>query len=227
MSFTEWEAKEKGKQRCSVSVKEEEQQGEISEQRREHSETKAECQQSNDDNDLQKSLSKLGKLHEAAKMEQYSNINAQRTHSTRVSITEPSHSHCTSQTDKTSLSSVLCAAQFNNNYITYSPQSTQPHQLPKVFTEKSSEWFSLLPRSPCDDFSVVSNTSCPAFFPSSQLIRTKPSSFRFPNTLRKDTKSGIDMLHSAVSQVSQYFNGVSFRFVFLSFSQKKIFFLLL
>ncbi|KAM4731279.1 LOW QUALITY PROTEIN: bromodomain adjacent to zinc finger domain protein 2B-like [Anableps anableps] len=201
----DWEEVEKqgGRQRGSVGQKEE-QQEEISEQRTEYVKTKAEHQQNNDDSLLQKSLSKLSKLTEAATMAQDSNINAEKTRPTQVSITGSYHSCCTPQRDKTSVSPVLNAAQLNNNCMTCSPQSILPYDhLSKVLTEKSSEWFSLLPRSPCDGSSVVSNTNCPAYFSSSQLVRTKPSSFLFPNTPRKNTKAGINSLHSTVSQEAE------------------------
>ncbi|XP_027877716.1 bromodomain adjacent to zinc finger domain protein 2B-like isoform X3 [Xiphophorus couchianus] len=195
--------KDGGRQKASVRVKEE-QQKKISQQRTENVKTKAECQQNNDDNFLQKSFSKLSKLFEAAKMDQNSNIDAENTHHSQVSITEPYHSYCTLETDKTSASSTLSAVQLNNNCMTRSPQSILPDNQPSaVLTEKSSEWFSLLPRAPCDGSSVVSNISCPAFVSSSQLVRTESSSSLLPNTPKKNTKAGINTLHSADSQEAE------------------------
>ncbi|XP_043988054.1 bromodomain adjacent to zinc finger domain protein 2B isoform X2 [Gambusia affinis] len=195
--------KDGGRQKASVRVKEE-QQEKISQPRTESVKIQAECQQNNDDDLLQKSFSKLGKLFEAVKMDQNSNIDAENTHPSEVSITEPYHSDCTLETDKTSASSTLSAVQLNNNCMTRSPQSILPdNQLSAVLTEKSSEWFSLLPRAPCDGSSLVSNISCPAFVSSSRLVRTESSSSLLPNTPRKKNKAGINRLHSADSQEAE------------------------
>ncbi|XP_008402228.1 bromodomain adjacent to zinc finger domain protein 2B isoform X2 [Poecilia reticulata] len=195
--------KDGGRQKASVRVKEE-QQEKISQQRTENVKTKAERQQNDDDSLLQKSFSKLSKLFEAAKIGQNSNVDAEDTHPSQVSITEPCHSCCTPETDKTSAPSALSAAQLNNNCMTCSPQSILPdNQLSAVLTEKSSEWFSLLPRTPCDGSSVVSNISCPAFISSSQLVRTESSSSLLTNTPRKNTKAGINRLHAADSQEAE------------------------
>ncbi|KAM4560828.1 bromodomain adjacent to zinc finger domain protein 2B [Fundulus diaphanus] len=193
--------KEERKQGPYVRVKEERQE-EISEQT-ETAKTKAECQQNKDDILLQKSLSKLSEVLEAAKMDQDSNFNAERTHPIEVCITEPHPSCRTPQTNKTSASSVLIAARLNNTMTCRAQSSLPDDRLSKVLTVNSSEWFSLLPRSPCDGSSVVSNTSCPVFLSSSQLVRTKPSTFPVPNTSKKNPKSGISRLQSAVSQEAE------------------------
>ncbi|XP_047227379.1 bromodomain adjacent to zinc finger domain protein 2B isoform X4 [Girardinichthys multiradiatus] len=198
-----WEEfeKEGGRQRASVCVKEE-QQEEISEPRTENIKTKAGCQQNNDGVLLQKSLSKLSEVLEAATMDRDSNINLQKIHPTEGSVTEPYQSYFTPQTDKTSVSSVLSAAQLENNCLTCSPPSILPYDQPSsILGEKNNEWFSLLPRSPCDGSYVVSNTSRPAFCSSSQLVRTKPSLFLFSNTPKKNTKAGNNRLQSAVSEL--------------------------
>uniref|UniRef100_A0A096M282 Bromodomain adjacent to zinc finger domain 2B n=1 Tax=Poecilia formosa TaxID=48698 RepID=A0A096M282_POEFO len=151
----------------------------------------------------EKSFSKLSKLFEAAKIDQNSNIDAKDARPSQVSITEPYHSCCTPETDKTSAPSALSAAQLNNNCMTWSPQSILPdNQLSAVLTEKSSEWFSLLPRAPCDGSSVVSNISCPAFISSSQLVRTESSSSLLPNTPRFSSATSSSLSLSASSITS-------------------------
>ncbi|MEQ2172625.1 hypothetical protein GOODEAATRI_023021, partial [Goodea atripinnis] len=205
LSFTGWEEfeKEGGRQRASVCVKEE-QQEEISEPRTENVKTKAGCQQNNDGVLLQKSLSKLSEVLEAATMDRDSNINLQKIHPTEGSVTEPFQSYFTPQTDKTSVSSMLSAAQLENNCLTCSPPSILPYDQPSsILGEKNSEWFSLLPRSPCDGSYVISNTSRPAFCSSSPLVRTKPSLFLFSNTQKKNTKAGNNRLQSAVSEEAE------------------------
>ncbi|XP_070831693.1 bromodomain adjacent to zinc finger domain protein 2B isoform X2 [Chaetodon trifascialis] len=135
------------------------------------------------------SFSKLSKLLEVAKMAQDSDINSHNSHSAKVPTATSYPSYPTSQTptpqqglmDKmdTSVSSLLKS----NPWITCIPQSTlHDDQLSKALTEKGSQWFSLFPRSPCDESSVTSGSSPPA--PSSsplQTISTKSPSSLSPN----------------------------------------------
>ncbi len=129
------------------------------------------------------SFSKLSKLLEVAKMAQDSDISCHSSHSTKVPTAAASYpSHPTAQTntsqqgliDKTgtAVPSLLKITP----WITCGPQSV-PHddQLSKILTEKSNQWFSLFPRSPCDESSVTSGSSPPAS--SSPLQATSIKSF--------------------------------------------------
>lgn len=91
---------------------------------------------------------------------------------------------------------------------TCSPQSfLQEEHYSKMVAEKSSQWFSLFPRSPCDESSVTSGSS-PADSTSSPVpvIATKPpsSSTSFPcDQLGLATPPAIKSMHTPFSQVSQ------------------------
>uniref|UniRef100_A0A8C7V6A6 Bromodomain adjacent to zinc finger domain 2B n=1 Tax=Oncorhynchus mykiss TaxID=8022 RepID=A0A8C7V6A6_ONCMY len=81
-----------------------------------------------------------------------------------------------------------------------SPQQLQPNdQLFRVLTEKNCHWFSLLPRSPCDESSVStsSTTTPPASSPySSSTTRPKSPSSLSSNPLASTSqvKSGVHMI---------------------------------
>lgn len=91
-------------------------------------------------------------------------------------------------------------------WMTCSPQSfLQEEQYSKTVAEKSSPWFSLLPRSPCDESSVTSGSS-PADSASSPVpvMATKSpwSSSSFPyGQFGSTTLPGIT--HTPISQVSR------------------------
>ncbi|CAI5656182.1 unnamed protein product [Oreochromis niloticus] len=73
------------------------------------------------------------------------------------------------------------------HWVTQSPQSSLHYeQLSKTLTEKSSQWFSLFPRSPCDESSVTSGSSPPVSSSSPQPIRTKSPSFLSTNPSATD-----------------------------------------
>uniref|UniRef100_A0A3Q1BKR6 Bromodomain adjacent to zinc finger domain 2B n=1 Tax=Amphiprion ocellaris TaxID=80972 RepID=A0A3Q1BKR6_AMPOC len=129
------------------------------------------------------SLSKLSELLEVAKMAQDSDFNTQNSNSAEVSTTASYPSYPTSKTvtaqqgllgkADTSVLSLLSASQLKNSpWMTCSPQSSLHYdQLSKILTEKNNQWFSLLPRSPCDESSVTSGSSPPASSSSPQPIR--------------------------------------------------------
>ncbi|XP_061579577.1 bromodomain adjacent to zinc finger domain protein 2B isoform X2 [Cololabis saira] len=153
------------------------------------------------------SLSNLSKLLEVVKMAQKSEINAQKTHSAEIPITRSYPSYPTSQKDKTdtSVSSLLNATKLkNSHWTTHSPQSVlHRDQLSKILTENSSEWFSLLPRSPCDGSSATPGCNPPASSSSPQPIRTDLPSFLFPNlpeTASYNTIAGINNTKSPIPQ---------------------------
>lgn len=165
------------------------------------------------------SFSKLSKLLEVAKMTQDSDIdshNSPNSHSAKAPTTASYPSYPTSQAgttqqgliDKTdtSVPSLLSAPQLKSSpWITCSPQSVlHDEQLSKMLTEKSNQWFSLLPRSPCDEYSVTSGSSPPASSSPLQTVSTKSPSSLSPNPLATSSSSapaGINNMHSSVLQV--------------------------
>ncbi|CAJ1079290.1 bromodomain adjacent to zinc finger domain protein 2B isoform X1 [Xyrichtys novacula] len=106
------------------------------------------------------SLSKLSKLLEVAKMARDSDIDphsSHKNHSAQVPTTTSHPSYPPPQT---------ATAQQGLFDKTDTPVLKSRHesilhedQLSKVLTEKSNQWFSLLPRSPCDESSVTSGSS--------------------------------------------------------------------
>ncbi|XP_044221779.1 bromodomain adjacent to zinc finger domain protein 2B isoform X1 [Thunnus albacares] len=156
------------------------------------------------------SFSKLSKLLEISKMAQDSDMNSQNSHSAPTTTTAYYPSHPISQSattqqglmDKTDTSvpflhkSTLC--------MIGSPQSIlHDDHLSKMLTEKSNQWFSLLPRSPCDESSVTSGSSPPASSSPPQTISTKSPSSLSPNplsTASSSTPAGIDNMQLSVLQ---------------------------
>uniref|UniRef100_A0A8C8IX25 Bromodomain adjacent to zinc finger domain 2B n=1 Tax=Oncorhynchus tshawytscha TaxID=74940 RepID=A0A8C8IX25_ONCTS len=108
------------------------------------------------------SFSKLSKLLEVSKMSPDSDNHSQSCSPVKVPTAVSSPIHPTAQT------------------ILPSSPCLQPNdQLLRVLTEKSGHWFSLLPRSPCDESST---TTPPAFSPqSSSTTRPKSPSSLSPN----------------------------------------------
>lgn len=173
------------------------------------------------------SLSKLSKLLEVAKMVRDSDnnsCNGQNSHSAKIPAiaSYPSHPSCQTETshsppsvnpqqgltDKTdtSVPSLLSAPQLKSSpWVTCSPQSMlHDDQLSKILNERSSLWFSLLPRSPCDESSVTSGSSPPASSSSPQTISTKSPSSLSPNPLATasyNAPAGINNIQSPVLQV--------------------------
>lgn len=173
-----------------VGVEEEQQEQEerkpevfIPEQESDRDQIKPQCPQNKDNIYPLPSLSELSEMLEVSKMIQDLDINSQNISSIGVPPSDSDYSYLPSQTDQfnTLKSSELRATQFkNSNGTTYSPQSILHYNgRSKVLTEKCSEWFSLLPRSPCDESSVTSSVTSPASS-SSKPIWIKPSSFVFP-----------------------------------------------
>ncbi|XP_070694020.1 bromodomain adjacent to zinc finger domain protein 2B-like [Pempheris klunzingeri] len=162
------------------------------------------------------SFSKLSKLLEVAKMaSDTSSHNNSNSYSAKAPTCPSYPSYPTSQIattqqrliDKTDISvpSLLSAPQLKSSpWITCSPQLLlRDDQLSKILTEKSNQWFSLLPRSPCDEYSVTSDSSPPASSSPLQTISTKSPSSLSPNPLATASSSapaGIDNMQSTVLQ---------------------------
>ncbi|XP_041858352.1 bromodomain adjacent to zinc finger domain protein 2B isoform X2 [Melanotaenia boesemani] len=163
------------------------------------------CQQDNLFLQKPSSLSKLSKLLDVAKMAHDSDMSAQKIYTGEVPAMAFYPSYPTSQTDKTdaSISSLLSAAQLKHSlWMTHSPKSILHYdQLSKILTENSSEWFSLLPRSPCDGSSVTSGSSPPASSSSPQPIRTKSPSFLFSNPTATEIYNTTTGINSSQSHI--------------------------
>lgn len=153
--------------------------------------TAPESRQDKDNLFLQKPgcLSKLSKLFQVAKMAQDSGINAQNRHSVKVpaaaaypsypaSQIVPVQQGLTGKTD-TAVSSLLSAIRLkSSHWVTHAPPCGLHYdQLSKMLAEKSNQWFSLFPRSPCDESSVTSGSSPPVSSSSPQPVRTRSPSF--------------------------------------------------
>ncbi|KAG7503789.1 bromodomain adjacent to zinc finger domain protein 2B-like isoform X1 [Solea senegalensis] len=176
------------------------------------------------------SLSKLSKLLEVAKLAQDSNVNSdnsQNCHSVEIPTTAfypsipssqtgishsplPANAHQRLGDKMDTVTSPLCAPQLQSSpWITCSPQPVLQHdqdsflQLSKIVMDKSSQWFTLLPRSPCDDCSVTSGCSPTASSSSPQTTSTKSPSSLSPNppaTASHNTAAQINNRHSPVLQ---------------------------
>ncbi|XP_055726651.1 bromodomain adjacent to zinc finger domain protein 2B-like isoform X12 [Salvelinus fontinalis] len=173
------------------------------------------------------SFSKLSKLLEVAKMSPDSDNHSQSSSPIKVPTTVPSPIHPTTQTTLPSspcaAPSPLCpevkaepsTALFSPPYLSgnSSPgkmsssslqqQQLQPNdQLLRVLMEKSGHWFSLLPRSPCDESST---TTPPAFSPQSSTTRPKSPSSLSPNnpatTSASNPTTGINNFSLSALQV--------------------------
>nr|XP_020450350.1 bromodomain adjacent to zinc finger domain protein 2B-like isoform X3 [Monopterus albus] len=170
------------------------------------------------------SLSKLNKLPEVAKMSQDPDINSHHSHNTHsakvpttasyplypISQTDISHSSLSAASQQglidkmdTSVPSLLSSPQLKSSpWIPCGPHSIfHDDQLSKIRTEKGNQWFSLLPRCPCDDSTVTSGSSLPAYS-SPQTISAKSSSL-CPNplaTANYNTPAGINNRESSLLQ---------------------------
>lgn len=167
------------------------------------------------------SSSKLSKLLEVAKMVEDSDKPPNNSYSATTpsaastaysTAYSPSYSTCQTDsspqrlTDKTS--GLVPSPLRSSPWITCSPQSfLQEDHYSKIMAEKSSQWFSLFPRSPCDESSVTSGSS-PANSASSPLpIINKSPSSRSPypqSASDSTTPSGIKSMQLPVPQVGWY-----------------------
>ncbi|XP_021253292.1 bromodomain adjacent to zinc finger domain protein 2B isoform X8 [Numida meleagris] len=165
--------KEKLKKVESIHIKEEEL--EISEEKLSclnttHCEQKEDLKEKDNTNlFLQKpgSFSKLSKLLEVAKMPPESDVMPQKPNGSAANGCTPSYQN-TSQSSLCSLQSGVSQSSSeksdSNNFFSpiasgtgkfYSSPLIPSDQLLKTLTEKNRQWFSLLPRVPCDDMSVT------------------------------------------------------------------------
>ncbi|KAM7380595.1 hypothetical protein PAMP_003878 [Pampus punctatissimus] len=157
------------------------------------------------------SFSKLSKLLEITKMAQGSDINSQNSYSAPTTVHYPSYP--TSQaatTQQGPLDKTDTAVPFplkNTPWLIGSSQSVlHDDQFSKMLTEKSNHWFSVLPRSPCDESSVTSGSSPPSSSSPLQTICTKPHSSLSPNplsTTSSSTPAGINNKQLSVLQQVQ------------------------
>ncbi|XP_032385707.1 bromodomain adjacent to zinc finger domain protein 2B isoform X2 [Etheostoma spectabile] len=156
------------------------------------------------------SFSKLSKLLEVAKMAQDSDINSHNSLSAKVPTTASYSSYPTSHTvttqqglmDKTD--TLVPSLLRSSPWITCSPDSViHDNQLSKILKEKSNQWFSLLPRSPCDESSFTSGSSPPAASSPPQTVSTKSPFSLSPNplvTASSGAPAGISNMQPSVLQ---------------------------
>ncbi|KAK5861207.1 hypothetical protein PBY51_022621 [Eleginops maclovinus] len=161
------------------------------------------------------SFSKLSKLLEVAKMAQDSDINPHNGHSPKIPTTASCPSYPTSQTatsqqrliDKsdTSVPSLL----INSPWMTCSPQSIlQEDQLSKTLMEKRNQWFSLLPRSSCDESSSTPGSSPSASASPLQTVSTKSPSSLSPNPRAATSFSASGINNTPPSVLQQVQSGL-------------------
>ncbi|XP_034549339.1 bromodomain adjacent to zinc finger domain protein 2B isoform X3 [Notolabrus celidotus] len=102
------------------------------------------------------SFSKLSKLLEVAKMAHDSDIDPLSSHKNHFSTT----SHPSHPSPQTAIAQQGLIDKTDTSALKSRHESIfHEDQLCKVLTEKSNQWFSLLPRSPCDESSVTSGSS--------------------------------------------------------------------
>ncbi|KAF7215937.1 bromodomain adjacent to zinc finger domain protein 2B isoform X2 [Nothobranchius furzeri] len=196
-----------GVQNCEGSEHQEEERSEVIRVKEEQQEREArkievsvahisECDQNKNNLFLHNpsSFSQLRKVFEVAK-------------TTEAPPSESYSFHPTSQMDTTVSpeSSGLGAGWFTcSNWIAHSPPSISHHEQPsKMFTEKCREWFSLLPRSPCDESSVTSSSSSPTCSSSPQPLRNNPLFTNPPATANQTSVAGIDGIRSLLLQEAE------------------------
>uniref|UniRef100_A0A8C9ZYP5 Bromodomain adjacent to zinc finger domain 2B n=1 Tax=Sander lucioperca TaxID=283035 RepID=A0A8C9ZYP5_SANLU len=156
------------------------------------------------------SFSKLSKLLEVAKMAQDSDINSHNSHSAKVPTTASYSSYPTSQTATTQqglidkADTLVPSLLRSSPWITCSPHSVlHDDQLSKILKEKSNQWFSLLPRSPCDESSFTSGSSPLAASSPLQTVSTKSPFSLSPNppaTTISSAPAGINNMQPSVLQ---------------------------
>ncbi|KAL6100758.1 baz2b [Pungitius sinensis] len=160
------------------------------------------------------SFSKLSKLLEVAKLSRDSDVNPYYSPPTKVPTTLSYPSYPASQTatgqqglmDKsvTSVPPVLSSPQLSSPWMICGPQAIDhEEQLSMMLMEKSNQWFSLLPRSPCDESSLTSGSSPPASSSSSSPPQTGTT--KSPGPISLATAScrapmGINNIQHSVSQ---------------------------
>uniref|UniRef100_UPI0037E82B33 bromodomain adjacent to zinc finger domain protein 2B n=1 Tax=Semicossyphus pulcher TaxID=241346 RepID=UPI0037E82B33 len=148
------------------------------------------------------SFSKLSKLLEVAKMAPDSDVDS-HNHSARVPTTESHPSYPTPQTATATQQGLI-----DKTDTSVPPQLKGRHlpllhdeQLAKILTEKSNQWFSLLPRSPCDESSVTSGSSPQASSSPLQSISNKSPSSLSPDRLATDNSNAYNMQSSVLQQL--------------------------
>lgn len=153
------------------------------------------------------SFSTFSKLLDDAKMARDSDVNSQNSQKNHSTPTTEYYPACPkSQTDTSEQSLLSTPLLKSNPWMTCSPQSIlHDDQLAKIQTEKNNQWFSLLPRSPCDESSVTSGSSPPASSSPPPTISTKSPLSLSPNplsTASSSTPTGINNMQLSPLQVS-------------------------
>nr|XP_055163801.1 bromodomain adjacent to zinc finger domain protein 2B isoform X16 [Nyctereutes procyonoides] len=165
------------------------------------------------------SFSKLSKLLEVAKMPPESDVMAPKPNNSANGCTlsyQNSGKHSLGSIQSTATQSNMEKTDSNNLFSTssggpgkfYSPLPND--QLLKTLTEKNRQWFSLLPRTPCDDTSLTHAdvSSASVVTPQSQPPSTSPSPGPTPLLGSSSAQNPVGLNPFAVSPL-QMKSGVS------------------
>ncbi|XP_072607781.1 bromodomain adjacent to zinc finger domain protein 2B isoform X25 [Vulpes vulpes] len=165
------------------------------------------------------SFSKLSKLLEVAKMPPESDVMAPKPNNSANGCTlsyQNSGKHSLGSIQSTATQSNMEKTDSNNLFSTssggpgkfYSPLPND--QLLKTLTEKNRQWFSLLPRTPCDDTSLTHAdvSSASVVTPQSQPPSTSPSPGPAPLLGSSSAQNPVGLNPFAVSPL-QMKSGVS------------------
>ncbi|XP_074452238.1 bromodomain adjacent to zinc finger domain protein 2B isoform X13 [Larus michahellis] len=220
--------KEKLKKVESMHIKEED----FETEEKIHSLNTTHCEQKEDmkekDNTnlfLQKpgSFSKLSKLLEVAKMPPESDIMSTKPNGSAANgcaLSYPSNSKnslCSLQptvsqsTGEKSDSNNLFSPNASGTGKFYNSPLIPNDQLLKTLTEKSRQWFSLLPRTPCDDLSVTHidpSAATASLTPQSHPPSKSPSPVPSPLLGSASTQSPMGLSHFALSPLQQMKTGL-------------------
>ncbi|XP_041662878.1 bromodomain adjacent to zinc finger domain protein 2B isoform X2 [Cheilinus undulatus] len=154
------------------------------------------------------SFSKLSKLLEVAKMSPDSDADSHSNHNIHSVQVPPSHLLYPSSQTSAAHSGLIAKTDTSVSAQCSGPQLKGRHQpvlhddqLSKILTEKNNQWFSLLPRSPCDESSFTSGSSPLASTSPAQTNGNKSPSSLSPDPPATDGSSapaGINNLQSSV-----------------------------
>ncbi|XP_054063630.1 bromodomain adjacent to zinc finger domain protein 2B isoform X14 [Rissa tridactyla] len=169
------------------------------------------------------SFSKLSKLLEVAKMPPESDIMSTKPNGSAANgcaLSYPSNSKnslCSLQptvsqsTGEKSDSNNLFSPNASGTGKFYNSPLIPNDQLLKTLTEKSRQWFSLLPRTPCDDLSVTHidpSAATASLTPQSHPPSKSPSPVPSPLLGSASTQSPMGLSHFALSPLQQMKTGL-------------------
>ncbi|XP_072541840.1 bromodomain adjacent to zinc finger domain protein 2B isoform X3 [Salminus brasiliensis] len=148
------------------------------------------------------SFSKLSKLLKVAKMSSESHNHPQglpppaAVLPTNTEPTLPNSLHNQSSTLNQDVKSELTAPPLSPAFLGNLQYQLHSDQLYRALTEKNAHWFSLLPRSPCDNFSLAASPTPPLSSSSPQPCSTRAQS-PITNTTQANSSLPSNNHHSA------------------------------